>query len=177
GRLCIARASVGGTQEGMRTVTDTAAAERVPISLVAAGDRIALDSAVTITVLHPADGETSSHDNANSIVLQIEYAGRRILLTGDVERDGLDRLLSLPERPVDVLMSPHHGSRAANPPQLAAWSDPKIVVVSSGTERPTAFLREIYGEDVAIWCTAESGAVAIEIAADGTVRAAGGAGK
>ncbi len=57
----------------------------------------------------PGDGSTA---NNASVVLLVEVAGVRILLTGDLEPAGQAALArSLPGLEVDVLKVPHHGSR------------------------------------------------------------------
>jgi competence protein ComEC len=68
--------------------------------------------------------------NANSIVLMVEYCGHRIILPGDLESPGLDRLLAGQPVHCDVLLAPHHGSRQSNSPGLAAWTRPAWVVLS-----------------------------------------------
>ena len=87
---------------------------------------------------HPPDGwhpETS--DNARSLVLDIAFHGRHLLLTGDLEQLGLDELVDRPppEPPPDVFLAPHHGGRTANPDWLYQWAKPRLVVVS---QRPVA---------------------------------------
>jgi competence protein ComEC len=62
------------------------------------------------------------------MVLHIKHAGHSILLTGDLEDAGLERVLSLPQMNVEVFMAPHHGSLAANTAALARWANPKFVV-------------------------------------------------
>ena len=88
---------------------------------------------VQFTVAHPPDGwhpETS--DNARSLVLDIAFRGRHLLLTGDLEQLGLDELVESPppDPPPDVFLSPHHGGRSANPDWLYQWARPQLVVVS-----------------------------------------------
>lgn len=140
--------------------------------LIAAGDRIELDSQVTISVWHPAEEDHHSRDNANSIVLLVEYAGRRVLLTGDLEREGLAALLTRPRSPVDFLLSPHHGSKVANSAELAAWTNPAIVAVSSSDRLVASRLRPVFAESTAILNTAECGAIRCEITADGELSVA-----
>jgi len=60
--------------------------------------------------------------------LLVRYAGRFILLTGDLEKEGLYQVLGTAPPRVDVLMAPHHGSRFANTPDLAEWASPRFVV-------------------------------------------------
>ena len=65
-----------------------------------------------------------STPTAYSIVLSVEYGGRRVLLPADLASPGLDEVLA--ERPLhcDMLLVPHHGSRTSLPEQLSAWSTP-----------------------------------------------------
>ena len=65
-------------------------------------------------------------------MLDVAYAGRHLLLTGDLEQSGLDELVAQPrpEPPPDVMLAPHHGGRAANPEWLYEWARPRLVVVS-----------------------------------------------
>jgi competence protein ComEC len=83
-----------------------------------------------IEVLHPSRRSIIGNHNANSIVLEIEYRGRRILLPGDLEGQGMNNLLAEEPLPCDVLLAPHHGSRQSNSPELAAWCKPQWIVLS-----------------------------------------------
>jgi competence protein ComEC len=108
---------------------------RVTVREIAADQRFAADGPgkqVTIDVLHPPPEGVRGTDNANSIVLETTYRGRRILLTGDLEDGGLARVIELPPRDIDVLLAPHHGSAKSSPEEMAPWSRPEIVVVSGG---------------------------------------------
>ena len=93
-----------------------------------------------------------------------------MLLTGDLEGDGLDKLLAQPAPAVDVLLSPHHGSPKSNPSRLADWAWPAYVVVSSGHERQLPALEERYGSPAQVLSTRNRGAVTLEIEPDGTLR-------
>ncbi len=136
---------------------------RVPSADLAAGDRFWLDAQCSIRALHPPSEGVSGSDNANSIVLLIEYLGRRILLTGDLEGAGLERLLNTPQLDVDVLLAPHHGSTRSNPPGCAAWCSPEYVVISGGPDAQPQ-VREAYEKAGArVLHTAETGAVTFRI--------------
>ncbi|HLQ46666.1 MAG TPA: hypothetical protein VK137_18120, partial [Planctomycetaceae bacterium] len=103
----------------------------------------------------------------NSVVLMIECSGRRILLTGDLERDGLRRLLeTTPVRP-DVLLSPHHGSLGANTTDLARWACPSWLVVSGDRRANLSTLRTRFGPDTTVLSTADDGAITFEIDSHG----------
>ena len=49
-----------------------------------------------LRVLHPGREAAIANDNANSIVLAVEYAGRRLLFTGDLESSGLADVVAVP---------------------------------------------------------------------------------
>lgn len=82
------------------------------------------------SILHPSANLQASTDNESSLCLCLEYAGKRILLPGDLEGSGLINLTRLPPRPCHVLMAPHHGSVTFNPQQILNWCQPDIVVIS-----------------------------------------------
>ena len=124
----------------------------VPVEEVYQGDRLKTRGNCTIEVLSPpelgifgnARGYDLYNDNANSIVLSVEYQGRRVLLPGDLESPGLDALMADPPLRCDILMVPHHGSPRSDPPGFAAWSTPEWVVVSGGDGRKMDAVREAY---------------------------------
>jgi competence protein ComEC len=110
---------------------------------LAAGDRLAFDG-IRADVLWPISREvpaTAPSDgrrvNDTSVVLDIRFGERRMLLTGDIEDDVDPRLLATgiggDERPLDVLKVAHHGSGSAT---SDAWLDalrPRVGLISSGT--------------------------------------------
>ena len=63
----------------------------VPLREVRAGDRLRGGDGCSLEVLHPPRRGILGSDNANSLVLSVEYRGRRILLPGDLESPGLGR--------------------------------------------------------------------------------------
>jgi competence protein ComEC len=110
-------------------------ASGVPVRTISASDKLPIgdpltDKAVQIEVLHPTALGVIGSDNANSIVLLVEHAGRKIMLPGDLESPGLEDLLA--ELPIDcdVVMAPHHGSLRSDPKGFANWSRPEFVVLS-----------------------------------------------
>jgi competence protein ComEC len=112
----------------------------VPVRTVGAGDRAAV-GALSWQVLSPpatapsgGDGSDSSAVNNASLVLLVESAGIRLLLSGDIEPEVQGRLLgSGVDLDVDVLKVPHHGSAAQDPRFLAA-TDPDLAVVTVGSD-------------------------------------------
>jgi competence protein ComEC len=82
----------------------------IPIRIVKAGDRLSAGE-VALEVLHPPSAGPDGNENARSLVLLVRHAGHAILLTGDLEGVGLQRVLGeIPPHRVQVMMAPHHGS-------------------------------------------------------------------
>lgn len=157
------------TQPPVASALEEAARAGIAIRLISADQQIQLDPAVNFTVLHPSPDFVGKSDNANSLVLSVEYAGRRIVLTGDLEQDGLHRLLKQSPIHADVLLSPHHGSTKANPPDLSRWATPEWLLVSYRDDTIQRRLSEVYGPGTEVMTTASSGAIRCRIQADGEV--------
>ncbi len=162
-------------QRSVKDLCEAASEYKIPLHIVSAGDEISTSQrkaidVVRMAVLHPDSNFHSKHDNANSIVLAIEYAGRRLLLTGDLEKDGLDAMLSQPAEVFDVAMAPHHGSKYSNPQAVVDWSSAKHVLVSSGDRNVVARLQGEVGPERKVLCTENSGAITVEVSGDGQLR-------
>lgn len=114
---------------------------------------------VKMRILHPPAQGVAGRDNANSLILLVEFAGRRILLPGDLESPGMEQVTQAHPLDVDVLLAPHHGSAGSDPPGFAAWCTPEWVVVSGQRPSRTAVANHSYREAGAeVVHTAESGA-------------------
>lgn len=142
----------------------------VPIRLLATGQQIELDPTVSIRVLHPKPDFAGPSDNSNSLVISLEYAGRRILLMGDVEHEGLSQLLRTDRLDTDILLAPHHGSLKANPADLARWATPEWVIASSRDDMVRHRLAATYGPATQVLTTARHGAIRCQIQADGQMQ-------
>jgi competence protein ComEC len=156
----------------MQKLRAAIAASGVPLRETWSGDRLRTSPGCQLEVWHPTRSGVLGGDNANSLVLDVEYAGRRILLTGDLESPGMDDVLA--ESPVDcdVILAPHHGSARSNPPGFAAWSTPELVVVSgSHSDRRPEVERAYQRHGASIAHTADTGAVTVSIAAAGEISA------
>ena len=97
---------------------------------------------VSVSVLHPAkadrlDALSQSNPNDSSITLRVDYAGARILLPADLQKQGwrwvVDRNEDLK---ADVFKFPHHGAWYDGEPPLSKildLVDPSVVVISVGS--------------------------------------------
>jgi competence protein ComEC len=104
----------------------------VPVRKISVGARHRTRDGVELTVLHPPKAGSRGGDNSNSIALEVRDRECILLLTGDLESDGLDQLLEQPAIDVDVLLAPHHGSRLSRPSEVVAWTQPEVVIISAG---------------------------------------------
>lgn len=144
----------------VRAMFDAVERSQTPIRELWAGDRLATGDGCLVDVLHPTRGRVLGSDNANSLVLAIEFGGRRLLLPGDLEGVGLDDLLAEQPLPCDVVMAPHHGSEHSDPPGFAEWSNPSWTVISGARERERQKAQQAYAaRGATVLHTAEAGAV------------------
>jgi competence protein ComEC len=136
----------------------------VPVRTVKPGQRLVAAAGCELRVLHPPPEGVGGRENANSIVLAVEYRGRRILLPGDLEPPGMEHLLAEPAMHCDVLLVPHHGSRDSDPAGLAAWSTPDWSVISAARRGDLSTVEAVYsGDGRHVLHTAHTGAITATI--------------
>ena len=137
GELVIPSGFVNEQNPGASLLLDQFRARGIPVRTIAAP--LAWDQAgVHFAVPHPpVNWHPETPDNARSLVLDAEYEGRHFLLTGNLDQLGLSELVSgpQPDPSIELMFSPHHGGKSANPSWLYSWARPRTVVVS---QRPTA---------------------------------------
>jgi competence protein ComEC len=155
---------------GVRHVLAELRRRGVPVRELKAGDRLRTGG-LTLEVLHPPAGwRPADTENARSMVLRLRHAGHTVLLTGDLEGEGLRRVLRCPGEPVDVLMAPHHGSHRLDGGALARWCRARLVVSCQGPPRGAARAPAMYVRQGArFWSTHEHGAVTLRSGAGGLV--------
>ena len=134
----------------------------IPIRLCGQGDDLVIDPEVKIRVLHPPVKGVSEGNNANSLVVLIEFEGQRLLLTGDLENEGLSWVLGESILPVEVLIAPHHGSIHSYPRELIAWAQSKFVIMSqSGKSEDYLGAKAYRSLGVETFSTAQDGAIEV----------------
>jgi competence protein ComEC len=131
----------------------------VEVRVAVAGDRFEAGG-VRLDVLHPPPEGPQGIENERSLVLHVTHDGHTLLLAGDLEKQGTSRVLSLPFPGAEVVMAPHHGSRAAFPASFRNWAKPSFVVVSRG-DRGSPVTQNEVGPNVTLWDTATVGAVTV----------------
>lgn len=110
--------------------------------------------------------------NDNSLVVEVRYAGRRILFAGDLEAEGEAALPTV--GPVDIVKVPHHGSPTSSTEAFVAATRPRLAVISCGVANAYGFPSPAV---VARWAAAGAevvrtdrhGAITVGITRDGTL--------
>jgi len=130
GEIVVTEAFCGSPAAGVADLLARAAARGVPLRVVRAGDSFALDPLCRVRVLRDGAGAAPAADNERSLVLAVEAAGRRLLLTGDLEGPALAAFVAAGPGSCDVLVAPHHGTRTSLPADIAQATRPGLVLVS-----------------------------------------------
>ena len=168
GELVVTEAFVRSPSAGVVEVLDAAAARGVPVRLVRAGDSFAVDPLCRVRVLHADCDRDAVSDNERSLVLAVEAAGRRMLLTGDLEGPALADFVAADPDSCDVLVAPHHGSRTSLPADIAAATRPALVLVSGVGGAAWSEVAEAYAEAAGgsrVLKTGGEGAIAVSLSA------------
>jgi len=139
-------------------------------------------------------------ENEKSVGVILKYAGRKILIAGDLTGGGADSLdletpLSVRTGAIDVLRVSHHGSISSTPESaLTNWA-PQVSIISTGTHNSYCHphpdvIDRLMVESESIWLTGDGpnpetcghdlpldsklhrnqGDILVEIDADGTLR-------
>ena len=115
--------------------------------------------------------------NDASLVVRLDFAGHRILFTGDIEAQGEAELLGRHDAAAlacDLIKVPHHGSRTSSGDALLGAVHPGRAVMSLGRQNRFGFPRPEILEryrvhDVQVLRTDRDGAIAVDLAADGVL--------
>ncbi len=101
------------------------------------GNKLYFNEGVTFEVLNPSIPLISSenHLNENSLVLRIYWKKISILLTGDIEKKGEERVM-LNSSESQILKVSHHGSNTGTSKEFLQKIKPDIAVISVGNKNP-----------------------------------------
>ena len=149
GQILVSEAFLVSESVAVANLLAEAAGRGVPVRTVGKADSFAIDPLCRARVLHAgrsggAKGEPPRSDNESSIVLAVETAGRRLLLTGDLEGEPLAALAQSGPGECDVLLAPHHGSQTSLPADIARATSPQLVLVSGRGGRCWPLVRDAY---------------------------------
>ena len=146
----------------------------IDVKLIVSGSRLFGTGQARIEVLWPPSEPATPmplSSNDSSLVARISYAGRRILLTGDISNIAQRMLLgSGIDLKADVLVWPHHGAIIDTTRSFFEAVDPEIVLVSCAADRAERI--EQLDQDSLLsgrkyYSTAKNGALSVLLRAEG----------
>lgn len=143
-------------------------AEKAGIPVVTVGDGMVLrDSSMTLTCLHPARTPDNDDTNGQSVVLRLDYQNFSMMLTGDLEAEGEQEILSSHGMAsCDVLKAGHHGSKTSSSEAWLSALSPGLTLISCGEDNRYGHphretLERIEDVGSAVLTTPENGAITI----------------
>ena len=153
------------TEAALATAGDWVGRTGTQVAVTHTGEQFALGEAV-ITVLHPPLDNGIDDMNQLSLVLLVEYSGRRLLITGDISGEVEQSLLPLGH--VDVLQVAHHGSGASSCREFLEDLSPEHALISCGRNNDyghphAVVLERLEAVGARIWRTDEQGSIVVRI--------------
>ncbi len=118
-----------------KTIEQHAAADRVHIMALSRATPPVTIGGAQVRILAPAADYVPGNlpHNNDSLVLEIVYGHRSILLTGDAERPVEDDMIASGQlRPVTLLKVGHHGSRTSSSEEFLDQVNPRFALISDG---------------------------------------------
>ena len=129
---------------------------------------------VQVKVLYPGESDCFQEKNINhlSLVMTVSYAGKRILMTGDIEKNAIEKIMEKGSDILcDVIKVPQHGGRTSAIREFYELTGCKRAVISAGYENrfkhPSKEILEIIGDlGITLLRTDLNGAVKVELSED-----------
>ncbi len=116
----------------------------------------------TFKVISPED-ETYEGNN-DSIVISAKMGGLKWIFTGDLEKEGEDKLLKTYQQKIDVLKVGHHGSSSSTSDQWLNILKPRIAIISAGRNNlyhhpHPSVIKKLTDRGIQIYSTQEEGMI------------------
>ncbi len=151
-------------------VIEALLARGVKVEFLGADDRLAGTGETRIRAVWPRGSASMTREiNDGSGVLEVFDHSRRLLLTGDLEADGMAALMEAePFLRADAMLWPHHGHAQEAVRRLVLHTGAEVLVVSAARSyRPQPIPKWIRELGVRCFHTGVSGAVTIDLALGG----------
>lgn len=146
----------------------------VEAELCRAGSNWSWDG-VDFRILHPAYDAVWKGNNS-SCVLQVEVAGRRVLIPGDIHAEVEQQLVAVASDRLkaDLVVIPHHGSNSSSSTSFTEAVAARYAIASAGYRNRYGFPKQdVVGRwratGAKVLNTAELGSIEVSIGADGVI--------
>jgi len=150
--------------------------ERIPYSVVAAGDSWQCGD-VKVRVLNPpVDIADSPDKRTRALALMISFGRFRMLMMNDLAGRGERELLARqPDLQATVLTVGNHGAADSTSSKLLAQVAPRMAVISAGRDRRPDFpsdsvVSRIEAAGIHLYNTSQSGTIHLKVQPDGNAR-------
>lgn len=129
------------------------------------GDSMQLDDQTKLAVLSPT-AEPEGDINNMSLVLELQYSNKKILLMGDAEAPTAKNLLAQGVGEAAIIKIGHHGSAHSSAPDFYKLVNPDLAVISVGRNNgfghPSAvLLRELKDLNIKVLRTDQAGGIRV----------------
>lgn len=116
------------------SIYDYIKSKNIPVIVLNEGARINLDDGIFMEVISPNEDMLKRWTKGNnlSLVLLLNYYGKKVLFPGDIEKEVEWEILRKFNGPIDIIKVPHHGSNTSSTEELLNLLNPKIAVISVG---------------------------------------------
>ena len=109
-------------------------------------------------------------DNEASLVILVEYAGRKILFCSDIPADIQKELMNLyPDLDIDIMLTPHHGSQRTTDNDFITFFRPEYLITSCAEFRFAGLSERIKNFENSFY-TCKDGVIFVKITPSGKIK-------
>ncbi len=105
-----------------------------PVILLEDGDSFKLDKNTYIDVISPCEDDLGRglSPNNQSLVFNLIYNDKKLLFTGDIEKEIEGSMIDKLSEDIDLIKIPHHGSISSSTEEFIKKLSPRLAVISVG---------------------------------------------
>jgi competence protein ComEC len=162
------------------TILNETGLKKEQIIYLVKGNNILLDDKVCIKTLSPerksddyyeAQKSNKADENANSLILKLEYNDFSVLMTGDIDQNGekdlIRQYVGTDVLDVNILKISHHGSKNGTCDELLETLKPEIAVIQVGENNyghpNSSVIEKIENKDIMLYRNDKNGAIGISL--------------
>lgn len=159
--------------KGLEELTECFKVEKFKRDSVS-GDNFEITEDIYIRTLWPIEASSSKKENEESSVFMIDYMGVKIMVTGDLDEEGEQKMISFyknigkeDQLKANVLNVGHHGSKTSTSEELLNIVQPEIAIIQVGRNNyghpNKEVLERLERRGIIVFRNDLSGAIGLEI--------------